>query len=166
MIRGMSAPRDESTETRVLIVDDHRLFADALSPVLEQERMQVVGVVADGQAALDAAARHDPDLILLDLGLPDRAGIEVGREIIDRHPRATVVAVTGRTDALAVREAMAAGFHGFLSKHEDMTQLVDTVRAAMKGNVIMPRRLARAATGGGSVEEAEVALLVDQLTKR
>src|SRR5687767_13772928 len=128
MISGMSAPREK--ETRVLIVDDHRLFADALSPVLEQERMEVVGVVSDGQSALAAAARHQPDLILLDLGLPDRTGIDVGKEIIDRHPDATVVAVTGRSDAWAVREVMAAGFHGFLSKHEDMAQLVDTVRAA------------------------------------
>ena len=162
-----STPEEAGTPqpARVLICDDHRLFADALTPVLEGEGMRVVEVVSDGQAALDSAARHNPDLVLLDIGLPDQTGIEVGREILGRHPDATVVAVTAMSDPWTVREVMAAGFHGFLSKQDDLARLVDTLRAAMEGDVIMPRRLAQQAAGG-STEEQEVALLVQQLTRR
>ncbi len=83
---------------RVLIVDDHALFADAIAPSLQAEGMRVVAVASTAQLAFEAVERENPDLILMDLGLPDMSGFEAGKSILERFPDAKLIALTARDD--------------------------------------------------------------------
>jgi DNA-binding NarL/FixJ family response regulator len=151
---------------RVLIVDDHALFSEALGPLLAQNGMEVLGIAGSGAEALEAVHLHGPDVVLVDLGLPDMPGLELGREILDERPGIKVLAVTGLDHARVAREVLRAGFHGFLTKDTPLPQFIKSVKAVSEGQVInLPRReAARAAVGDG--EQRDAALLAGQLTPR
>jgi two-component system nitrate/nitrite response regulator NarL len=151
---------------RALIVDDHTLFAEAVRATLEARGIEVTAVVANGAAALEAVAAHRPDLVLLDLGLPDRSGLAVGADILDQAPETKVLALTALDDPRALNEAMRTGFHGYLTKDIPVAKFVEAVLATIGGQVVMPHRLAAQAAGARSSYEREVALLADQLTYR
>lgn len=151
---------------RVLIVDDHALFSEALGPLLAQNGMEVLGIAGSGAEALEAIRLHDPDVVLVDLGLPDMPGLELGREIIDEKPGTKVLAVTGLDHARVAREVLRAGFHGFLTKDTPLPQFIKSVKAVLEGQVInLPRREAATPTIGDE-EQRDAALLAGQLTPR
>jgi DNA-binding NarL/FixJ family response regulator len=151
---------------RVLIVDDHALFSEALGPLLAQNGMEVLGIARSGAEALEAVRLHDPDVVLIDLGLPDMTGLELGREILDEKPSIRVLAVTGMDQSRVAREVLRAGFHGFLTKDTPLPQFIKSVKAVSEGQVInLPRREAvRPPVGDG--EQRDAALLAGQLTPR
>jgi DNA-binding NarL/FixJ family response regulator len=151
---------------RVLIVDDHALFSEALGPLLAQNGMEVLGIAGSGAEALEAVRLHHPDVVLVDLGLPDMPGLELGREIIDEKPGTKVLAVTGLDHARVAREVLRAGFHGFLTKDTPLPQFIKSVKAVLEGKVInLPRREAATPTLGDE-EQRDAALLAGQLTPR
>jgi DNA-binding NarL/FixJ family response regulator len=144
---------------RILIVDDHKLFADAISPSLQRQGIDVVGIATDGSEALEAFRRHLPDGVLIDIGLPDRSGLVVGSEILEERPITVVIAVTALEDPRMVREAARAGFHGFLTKSTNLRQFVHSVRAVLDGEAIFPR-------GDGPSPIRQTPLVAEQLTAR
>jgi DNA-binding NarL/FixJ family response regulator len=151
---------------RVLIVDDHALFSEALGPLLAQNGMEVLGTAGSGAEALEAVRLHDPEVVLIDLGLPDMPGLELGKEILDEKPRIKVLAVTGMDHARVAREVLRAGFHGFLTKDTPLPQFIKSVKAVLEGQVInLPRREA-ATPSIGDEEQRDAALLAGQLTPR
>ena len=92
------------------------MFAEAIRSALDDVGMEAVGVVTTGRAALAFLEDDRPDVILLDLGLPDRSGLAVGREILESWPEAKLVVLTALDDPKAVEEAVRAGFRGYLTK--------------------------------------------------
>jgi two-component system nitrate/nitrite response regulator NarL len=157
---------DEEDTIRALIVDDHTLFAEAVRATLEARGIEVVGVVANGASAIEAVGAHQPDLVLLDLGLPDRSGLAVGADILDQAPDTKVVALTALNDSRAVKEAMRTGFHGYMTKDTPVAKFVEAVLATIKGQMVMPYRLAAPAAGSLSSQEHQAALMADRLTYR
>jgi two-component system, NarL family, nitrate/nitrite response regulator NarL len=152
---------------RVLIVDDHKLFAEAVSSLLQRQGEEVVAVAGSCKQALDAMEKHDNvDVVLMDLGLPDGDGISAGAQILEKWPDPRIIAVTAMTDAAAVSAAIAAGFHGYLTKDLPLSQFVAAVSAPLKGQVIIPRRSAGRAINAPSSEERDAHLLASQLTPR
>lgn len=149
---------------RALIIDDHVLFAEAIKPALASSGVEVVGVATTGAEGLRAVAELRPDLVLVDLGLPDQSGLVLGRSIVDRFPEAKVVALTALEDPKAVREAIRAGFHGYLTKDTSASRFVQAVHAALAGQVVYPRRLAM--RGARTAAEENARLLASQLTQR
>jgi two-component system nitrate/nitrite response regulator NarL len=131
--------------------------------------MDVVDVVTTAEAALQAVAIHDPELILIDVGLPDRNGIDAGAEILRDHPHVKVVALTALADAGAVREAIAAGFSGYLTKDTQAEAFMHALQGVIDGQIVVPQRLGRSAVSqngsNGSPGSNEV-LLARQLTPR
>ena len=103
------------TRPRVLLVDDHPGIVRALSRLLSTD-CDVVGVMADGREAADAAARLQPVVIVVDLNLPDVSGLDVCRQIKDSDPRVKVVVISARIDEAIRDEALAAGASGFFEK--------------------------------------------------
>jgi two-component system, NarL family, nitrate/nitrite response regulator NarL len=149
---------------RILLVDDHLLFADAIRPMLEPFGGDEVEVVTRGSEAAEAVERECPDLALIDLGLPDQGGLGVGRMILERCPRAKVVALTALSDPRAVEEALRSGFHGYLTKDTPVGRFANALRSILDGQVVVPHRL-----GPASVRPSETsdgALLAEQLTPR
>jgi two-component system nitrate/nitrite response regulator NarL len=159
-------PAAAEPSIRVLIVDDHSLFADTIGWTLERLGMTVVGVALTGEQALAIARREHPDLILLDLGLPGMSGTEVGKVLVEEFPDVTVLAVTALDHPRAVKEAIGAGFHGYLTKGTPVAEFADSIRLALAGHMVLPQGLARAAAEARSPGEQEQALLAGQLTLR
>jgi two-component system, NarL family, nitrate/nitrite response regulator NarL len=147
---------------RVLVVEDQQLFAEALAATLREEGATIVGVAASGRAALASVQDECPDLVLMDLGLPDEDGLIIGREIMDLHPTVRVIALTSDRDPRFAREAFKAGFHGFLTKDARMRDVTSAIRSVMQGEVVIPRNVA----DRGSASGHTVGMLADQLTQR
>lgn len=150
---------------RVLVVDDHALFTDAILPTLREMEWEVVAVVRRGQEAIETALREEPDLVMVDLGLPDVGGIAVGTRILEELPDTRVIALTGRSDPEAVKEAQAAGFHGFLTKDIPLPRFPEALSAALRGEVVTFHRPVVESRPVTPVDR-DAELLASQLTPR
>lgn len=149
---------------KVLVVEDQTLFAEAIEVALRKRDVEVVGLAPSGEIALDLVEATRPDVVLLDVGLPGESGLTVGREMLDRYPDLRVIALTAITDARTAREALRAGFSGYLTKDTDVGRLVRAIHAAVAGEVTIPKRLARQAVGGRG--DDPIAIMAAQLTER
>ena len=124
---------------RVLLVDGHRLVLDALAQVIGREPdMRIVGT-AVSVAAARAAASVPVDVVLMDYHLHDGTGVEATRVIKARWPSCRVLMLTGIDDDEAILEAIQAGADGYLTKDQAVAEVVDAVRAAHQGAILLPR---------------------------
>jgi len=149
---------------RILIVDDHLLFAEAIKLALEDLGLSVVRVAGSGEEAISDVDRSVPDIIVMDIELPDQSGLAAGRTILGRHPEAKIIALTGMSDRATVEEALRIGFVGFLTKDTSVARLVNALRSAMDGHLVLPQQISPVRRR--SQEEQEVDLLASQLTPR
>ena len=140
------------------------MFAEAIRSALDDAGMEAVGVVTTGRAALAFLEDDRPDVILLDLGLPDRSGLAVGREILELWPEAKLMVLTALDDPKAVEEAMRAGFRGYLTKDTPVSRFVSSIEAIVSGQEVFPHRGAQRMRRPGSNDS--VWLLISQLTPR
>jgi DNA-binding NarL/FixJ family response regulator len=113
---------------RVLIVDDHRLFAEALEAILSAEsRIEVVGRARNGAEALDMVLDLEPDVVLMDISMPVMDGVEATRRIRDARPEACVLMLTGSNAAADVDRSRDAGAAGYVTKDRIASELVDAI---------------------------------------
>lgn len=139
---------------RLLLVDDQPLLLQGFAMILSTEPdIEVIDQLGDGQQAVDAVARHRPDVVLMDVQMPVLDGIEATRRIVAEHPEVKVVILTtfDRDDYLF--DALEAGASGFLLKNADADDLVDAIRAAADGHALLApevtmRVIARMSPGG------------------
>jgi two-component system nitrate/nitrite response regulator NarL len=139
------------------------LFAEAIRVAIEDGNMVVVGVVSRGGASLAAFEETAPDLVLMDLGLPDQSGLSAGQAIIERHPDAKIVALTALNDRATADEALRIGFRGYLTKDTPVANFMNALRSAIDGHLVLPHRLSSARPSGA---EKDAALLASYLTPR
>lgn len=126
--------------TRVLVADDHPAFRRGLDLMLQDvDDVDLVGEAATAQRAVELAEQLSPDVILMDLRMPDLDGIEATRRITHRSPRTAVVVLTMFDDDDSVFEAMRAGAFGYLLKGADQDEIVRAIRAAAAGEAIFGR---------------------------
>jgi DNA-binding NarL/FixJ family response regulator len=126
--------------TRVLVVDDHPLYREAVSHLLEQENdIRVVGQVGSAQEAIAAAKRLQPDVVLLDVALSDASGIEVARQLgtLGLGNAPAVLMVSAFPDSGQVVRAMKAGARGYVTKTIDGQSLLSSIRAVARGATIL-----------------------------
>lgn len=147
-----------------MIVDDHMLFAEAVQVAIEDLGISVARVVTTGEEAIAEADRSLPDVIFMDIGLPDQSGLIAGRTILERHPDARIIALTALNDRSTVDEALRLGFVGYLTKDTPVARFVNAIRSAMDGHLVLPQRLSP--TRRRSQAEKDVALMASQLTPR
>jgi DNA-binding NarL/FixJ family response regulator len=130
---------------RVLIADDHPLARAGLEQLLGAlDDIALVGAAADGDEALHLAAEHDPDVVLMDLEMPGKDGIETTRELRARRPSTAVVVLTSFSDHERILAALDAGAVGYLLKDADPDELARAIRAASQGDAPLHPRAARA----------------------
>jgi DNA-binding NarL/FixJ family response regulator len=116
---------------RVLVVDDHPAFRRALTSALKMvDSIEVAGEAGGGVAATRQAEALEPDLVLMDLSMPDLGGIEAMREIHKRKPDLPVVILTAHADPGVEKEALAAGASGFLAKGVALEDIVIVLHEA------------------------------------
>lgn len=129
---------------RVVIVDDHSLFRQGLDAVLASaEDVAVVGQAADGRVAVDVVADTEPDVVLMDLQLPELSGLEATREILAARPDTAVLVLTMFEDDATVHAAIAAGAVGYLLKGADGEDILAAVRSAAAGQAVFGAALAQ-----------------------
>lgn len=128
---------------RVLLVDDSPLIRLGLKAALEDRpELAVVGEAGSAADGLAAVERLKPDVVLLDLRLPDRPGTAACREITRRHPSVKVLMLTSSADERNVQEAIAAGAQGYLLKDNDGATLVAAITRVAAGGSVLDRSLA------------------------
>jgi DNA-binding NarL/FixJ family response regulator len=121
---------------RVLVVDDHPAFRRALTSALSMvEEIEVAGEAGGGLEATEQVQVIEPDLVIMDLSMPDISGIEAMREIHRRRPDLPVVFLTAHADPGVEREARAAGARGFLAKGSALEDLVIVLHEAADGGL-------------------------------
>ncbi len=128
---------------RVLIADDHPVFRSGLRAIIESAGdMDVIGEAANGLEAVEQAATHCPDVILMDLHMPEMSGIDATRKIAVQQPEARVLILTMLERDDAVFAAMRAGARGYVVKGSDRAEVLRAVRAVAAGDAIMSSSIA------------------------
>ncbi len=161
---------EEAVAIRVLLVDDHQLVRDGLHSRLgETEGIVVVGEAGSGQEALALAAALQPDLVLLDIGLPDISGLEVAARLAEVAPAARALMLSMYDNREYVVSALRAGARGYVLKDAASKEIIAAIRAVAAGGADYSGPLAAALADGGSGREApltererEVLILVAQ----
>lgn len=132
---------------RIVVVDDHTLFRSGLIALLEDSPdTDVVGDAATGAEAIEKVQSLDPDVVLMDIVMPDMNGIEATRRIREAQPERQVVMLTMIEDDDALFAAMCAGAHGYILKGSDKANVLRTVRAVANGEALFGAGIARRLT--------------------
>jgi DNA-binding NarL/FixJ family response regulator len=128
---------------RVVVVDDHQIVRDGLVALLGAlDGVEVVGAAADGKEALHVVADVTPDVVVMDIQMPELDGIEATRFIAGRHPDVKVVMLTMNEDDDTVLSAIRAGASGYLLKGSGADEVHNAVRAAAAGGMVFGAALA------------------------
>ena len=114
---------------RILLCDDHRMMRDGLRAILEKEGFEVVGEVANGRDAIALAADLKPDVVVMDISMPDLNGIDATRLLLARSPGTKVIGLSMNSDRRYVVAMFAAGAVGYLLKSSASEELIQAVRA-------------------------------------
>ena len=124
----------EVESLKVLVVDDHALFRRGLQMVLEQETdIDVIGEAADGAEAVAKAQELMPDVVLMDVRMPKRSGIEATQEIKDLLPHAKILMLTISDEEADLYDAIKAGASGYLLKEISIEEVADAIRSVWAG---------------------------------
>ncbi len=130
--------------TRLLLVDDHAVVRSGLKMLLSgHSEMEIVGEADSAAGALQEAERTQPDVILMDIGLPDKTGIEATREIKKRFPDVKIVALTIHEDEEYFFQMLDAGASGYVPKRAAPEELVTAIRVAAAGEVYLYPSMAK-----------------------
>lgn len=126
---------------RVLMIDDHALFRVGLQGLLEQRGIEVIAAVAEGNEGLKLAEEMQPDIILLDLRMPDMSGLEVLQEAKERAIKIPIVMLTTSNEEQDLVEALRNGAQGYLLKDMEPDELVSALRDIEKGKNVVAHGL-------------------------
>ena len=131
----------ETTSSRVLIVEDSEPFRNFICSTLEKApELQVVGIVSDGLAAVQKAEELQPDLILLDIGLPNLNGIEAARRIHKLSAESKILFLSQESSVDVLREALGTGASGYIVKTDAGRELLEGVKAVLRGDLFIGAR--------------------------
>lgn len=133
-----------STPIRVVVVDDHPIVRQGIVALLTSEDdIEVVAEVSDGRQAIAAAVREEPNLVLMDLRMPDVDGVAATKAIVERCPGVAVLVLTTFDTDEAIVQAVDAGASGYLLKDTPTDDLVEGVRRAAAGETVLASTISR-----------------------
>lgn len=119
---------------RVLLADDHQMFRETLVLLLKSEpEIQVLGGADDGKELLALLKNIHPDILLLDIGLPDVNGIDLTKQIRSQYPNVAIIALSGYADRFFVEEMLSAGAVGYVLKSASSEELIKAIHAVSQG---------------------------------
>jgi two-component system response regulator DegU len=164
-------------KTRIVIIDDHQLFREGIKRILQfEENFEVVAEGADGSEAIALVEKYRPDIVIMDINMPNTNGVEATRQLIETYPDTKVVVLSIHDDENYVMHALQTGAIGYLLKEMDADTLVEAVKVVAEGgsylhpkvthNLIKEYR--RLAAGKNEQEEtkSEICLPLHLLTRR
>jgi DNA-binding NarL/FixJ family response regulator len=157
------------SKIRVLLVDDHTVVRQGLRRILEtDDEIEIVGETGDGRSAVDMAQRLHPNIVVMDIALPELNGIEATRQIMKRNEGAKVLVLTMHSDDVCVRQSLKAGARGYLLKDSEDLDLLKAVKAIGRGGSFFSPAVSKVLLEGylgdpaGQDVEDNLALLTDR----
>ncbi|HEB95447.1 MAG TPA: response regulator [Sedimenticola thiotaurini] len=144
---------------RILLIDDHALFRAGLQELLERRGIQVIGALGDCREGLALAERERPDVVLLDMRMPEMNGIQVLRTLRERQLAMPIAMLTTSEEEKDVIEALQNGAQGYLLKDMEPDELIDALRDIVAGSTVVAKELtgvlAKAVQGESDVSAAK-----------
>jgi two-component system response regulator NreC len=129
---------------RILLADDHTVMRDGLRALLEKQGdMAVVAEAADGRESVRLAEDESPDVVVMDIGMPNMNGIEATRRILAARPRTAVVILSMHQDESYVLRSLKAGAKGYLLKDSLRSEVIDAIRTVAQGRSYLTRKISR-----------------------
>jgi len=152
---------------KILIVDDHTVVRKGLTALLSAEKysMEVVGEASNGSEAVEKASELEPDVILMDLVMPVKSGLEAIKEIKSSQPDSRILVLTSFAEDENVIEALQAGAYGFLLKDASPDELVETIRSVFADKLTIPQELTHILLKGATKKD-ESQTPIQKLTNR
>jgi len=139
----------ESPRIRVVLVDDHVTVRHGLKLLIDsQPDMQVLAEASDGDAALQCARKHSPDVIVMDISMPGMNGLVATRKLRQLHPKIAIVTLTRHSDDAYLQELLRAGVSGYVLKQSAPSELLQALRAAASGGQYLDSALTARVTAG------------------
>ncbi|MFT5195362.1 MAG: DNA-binding NarL/FixJ family response regulator [Cellvibrionaceae bacterium] len=134
--------------TKVIIVDDQRLMRDGLRLLLElEDGIEVVGEAADGKKGVAKFHEHSPDIVLMDIRMPNMNGIQATKEILNTHPKARIIILTTFDDDDLIMQGIQAGALGYMLKDLSGEELAAAIQTVMAGGSQLDARVTRKLLG-------------------
>ena len=135
---------EPAKKIRVLLADDQSILADGIRSVLSTcPDLEVVGIASDGFEALKMVEKQKPDVILMDIRMPNMNGVIATQEVKRRHPEVKVLILTTFDDSDYILNAINNGASGYLLKDTSSSALIDAIKNAYAGDTILPAKIAR-----------------------
>jgi len=135
-------------KTRILLADDHELMRVGLRTVLEREAgIEVVAEAADGRAAVELAKQLKPDIVVIDISMPELSGIEATRQIVHQLPRSKVIVLSLHNERHLIEQMFAAGASAYLLKNSAAVELSLAVHAVLHGETYLSPEVAQMVLG-------------------
>lgn len=129
---------------RILLADDHTVVRDGLRALLEKQTdMTVVAEAGDGRESVRLAEEHTPDVVVMDIAMPNMNGIEATRRILEQNPACAVVILSMHQDESYVLRSLKAGAKGYLLKDSLRGDVVDAIRTVSRGRSYLTRKVSR-----------------------
>jgi two-component system response regulator NreC len=126
---------------RVLLCDDHTLFREGIKAILKDEySIEIVGEAADGRQAVAKALELHPDVVLMDIAMPDLSGFDATRRILQTNPKAKVIVLTMYEEEEVINRCLAAGAAGYVLKDDPRAHLIHAIDVVNKGGQYMSSR--------------------------
>jgi DNA-binding NarL/FixJ family response regulator len=155
------------TVLRILIADDHEVARSGIRAVLESRPdWEVCGEAKDGREAVDLTDKLKPDIVLMDIGMPNLNGLDAARQILAASPEARILILTVHDTDQVVREVLSAGARGFLLKSDAGRDLVTAVEALQNNRTFFTTKVAQMVLDGYLHPESEVLTSKHLLTPR
>jgi len=153
---------------RVIMIDDHALFRVGLQGLLEQRNIEVIAAIADGDEGIRLAQEQKPDVILLDLRMPDNSGLDILSKIRENNIDIPVTILTTSNEEQDLREALNRGAQGYLLKDMEPDELVGALRDIVKGKNVVAQNMTDVLTrmAQGKSAESNVDAAFADLTPR
>ncbi len=140
----MNTQRNKDQKIRVLLADDQRLMRDGLRTLLElEDDLEVVGEAENGRMVLELVETLNPDVVLMDVRMPEMDGVEATRRLIARQPDAKIIILTTFDDESIIFDGLRAGALGYLLKDVSGTELAEAIRQVIKGGALIQPSIAR-----------------------
>lgn len=129
---------------RILLADDHEMLRKGLRSLIEQDNnFDVVGEAGNGLDAVRLAGKHKPDIVLMDLAMPDLNGIDATRQILQGQPKTKIIALSMHTDSRMVDRILRAGALGYILKESAFEELKEAIRVILRGGTYLSPMIAR-----------------------
>lgn len=130
--------------TRILLVDDHEIMREGMCALLKRiPDIEIVGQASDGRTGISMAKEFCPDIVIMDIGMPNLNGIEATRQLLADNPRIKVMALSTHSDGSIVAKMLKSGASGYMLKESAFSELMEGIAAMMEGKTYLCSKIAK-----------------------